>query len=240
MGPVRILLPAGLIALAALAAPPAAGGTAVQGVVRLNGPAPARAKLPVTDAACRAMHPAGLLDESAVVGRDGGVADVFVWIAAGLPGDRRWPVPTAPVRLEQRGCRFAPHVFGMRPGQRIEIVNADPVLHNIHALPKKGRGFNAAMPPRTEPWSIIRTLPATEVMVKIRCDVHGWMSSWAGVVEHPYFTVTDAAGRYELRDLPKGAYEVKYWHETFGVRTRKVTVAAGAPALADVSFERKS
>ena len=233
----RIRFAAGLTA--ALLTLPSLRGSAdarISGVVRLIGPAPARGKLPLTDAACKAMHPGGLRDEAAIVGPDGGIANIFAWVAGGLPG-RRWPDPPGPVRIEQRGCRFEPHVFGMRPGQRIEIVNADTVLHNIHALPKHGRGFNAAMPPRETPWSILRTLPAAEVMVKIRCDIHGWMSSWAGVVDHPFFSVTDTDGRYAIDGLPAGTYELRFWHERFGVRTRRVTVTADGRATADVSFE---
>src|SRR5947207_2698652 len=86
--------------------------------------------------------------------------------SACAPPVPRPAAPAVPVRIEQHGCRFAPHVFGIRTGQPLEIVNADPVLHNIHALAKRGREFNAAMPPRNAPWSIRRTFTHPEIMVR--------------------------------------------------------------------------
>jgi len=163
-----------------------------------------------------------------VTGPGGTLANVFVWVRAGLEG-RRFPVPAAPVRLVQDGCRYKPRVFGIRAGQPLEIVNADPVSHTVHALAKRGRPFNAGMPGKRAPWSILRAFTAAEVPVRIRCDVHPWMIAWAGVTDHPYHAVTDARGRFTLRGLPPGSYELAAWHERFGLLTRRVTIGAGAP-----------
>jgi plastocyanin len=146
------------------------------------------------------------------------------------------PVPTTPVRINQSGCRYEPHVFGIRVGQSLEIVNSDPVLHNIHALAKAGEPFNAAMPPRPQPWTITRVFTRPEVMVRIRCDVHGWMSAWAAAMPHPWFAVTDANGRFTLPPLPPGRYVLVAWHEACGTLRQSVLITPRAGPMVEFTF----
>ena len=80
-----------------------------------------------------------------VVGGDGALQNVFVYVKDGL-GDLRFPVPATPVVLDQKGCRYVPHVFGIQVGQPLEIVNSDPTLHNVHALAETNREFNMGQP----------------------------------------------------------------------------------------------
>jgi galactose mutarotase-like enzyme len=63
-------------------------------------------------------------------------------------------------------------------------------------------------------------------MVPFKCDVHGWMNAYAGVLNHPYFAVTANGGAFELKGLPPGTYTVEAWHEKLGTQTQSVTVAA--------------
>jgi hypothetical protein len=156
-------------------------------------------------------------------------------VRAGLEG-RRFPPPADPVRLTQDGCRYEPRVFGIQAGQPLEIVNADPVSHTIHALAKRGRPFNAGMPGKRAAWSIIRRFSAEEIPVRIRCDVHPWMIAWAGVTTHPFHAVTDARGRFTLRGLPPGSYELAAWHERFGIHARRVTVRGDGAAPVRFDF----
>lgn len=223
---------AGLAAATLSAANP---GIAVSGRVLLDADPPRLAPLSVSEPACRALHPRGLPDERIVAGPHRELANVFVWIKAGL-AETRFPAPAIPVRIDQHGCRYEPHVFGIRVGQPLEIVNSDPVLHNIHALAKAGAPFNAAMPPRPQAWTIRRTFTAPEVMVRIRCDVHGWMSAWAGVLPHPYFAVSGSDGRFLLPALPPGTYTLAAWHEACGTLTRTVVIRPGRPAVVEFLF----
>jgi len=210
-------------------------GVVLSGRALLDADPPRLPTLAVSEPACRALHPNGLPDERIIAGPHRELANVFVWIKAGL-AEARYPAPSAPVRIDQHGCRYDPHVFGIRAGQVLEIVNSDPVLHNIHALAKSGAPFNAAMPPRPQPWTIRRTFSAPEVMVRIRCDVHGWMSAWAGVLPHPFFAVTGPDGRFALPPLPPGTYTLAAWHEACGIRTRTVVIGAGGPAVVEFLF----
>ena len=74
-------------------------------------------------------------------------------------------------------------------------------------------------------------------MVPFRCDVHGWMNAYAGVVAHPFFAVSKADGSFEIKGLPPGSYTIEVWHEQLGTQTQKVTVDAKAGATANVSFK---
>ncbi len=56
---------------------------------------------------------------------------------------------------------------------------------------------------------------APEVMVRFKCDVHPWMASWVGVVAHPFFAVSDNAGKFDIKGLPPGTYTLEAWHEKY-------------------------
>jgi hypothetical protein len=72
-------------------------------------------------------------------------------------------------------------------------------------------------------------------MVPIKCDVHPWMQAYAGVMDHPFFAVSGADGKFEIKDLADGEYEVVAWHSKFGEQTGKLKVAGGAGTV-DFSF----
>ncbi len=82
------------------------------------------------------------------------------------------------------------------------------------------------------------TFTAKEVMVPFKCDVHGWMNAYVGVLDHPYFAVTDADGKFELKTLPPGTYTIEAWHEKLGTTTQSVTI--GAKETKDVTFHFKA
>ena len=226
----------------AVATAKADGPGVVKGVVSFKGGPPARQVVRMGgDPICEPKNPVSLpglnvkatLSEAAIVGADGGVANAFVYVREGL-GDRVYETPTTPVVLDQSGCQYQPHVFGVFVGQPVQIRNSDATLHNVHALPKASHEFNFSEPPSTEP--MVRTFAAAEIGVPVRCDVHRWMHAWANVVTHPFFGVTGTDGAFELKGLPAGAYTIEAWHEEFGRQTQKVVISDSSPT-ATVSFE---
>jgi plastocyanin len=172
--------------------------------------------------------------ESVVVAANGGLRNVFVYVKDGL-GNLRFPVPATAVVLDQKSCRYAPHVFGVQVGQRVEIVNSDPTLHNIHALAQANREFNMGQP---MPGKDTHTFSTREVMVPFKCDVHRWMNAYAGVLDHPFYAVTSDEGRFELKGLPPGTYTIEAWHETLGTQTQSVTI--GDKETKDIAFSFKT
>jgi hypothetical protein len=174
--------------------------------------------------------------ETYLVGSDGKtLGNVFVYVKDGL-GSYAFDPPAGSMTLDQMGCRYHPHVFGIRVNQPLEILNSDPTLHNIHATPKANREFNTGQP--IQGMKTNHTFTAREVMVPFKCDVHGWMNAYAGVLDHPYFAVTKEDGKFELKGLPPGTYTVEAWHERLGPMSQSVTL--GASETKDVSFSFKA
>jgi hypothetical protein len=118
--------------------------------------------------------------------------------------------------------------------QKLKILNSDPTLHNVHAVAKNSRSFNLAMP--RQGMELEQSFRAREVMVRIKCDVHPWMETWCGVLDHPFFAVTGDDGAFELSKLPAGTYTVEAWHEEYGTQTQSVTVNDGESTTLSFTF----
>ena len=211
-------------------------GGAVTGKVKFTGAKPAMAKIDMSDeAVCAKKYTTPPTDESVIVGPTGGLANVFVYVKAGLPAGATYPAPATPVEIDQDGCRYHPHVLGIMVGQTLAIKNADGILHNIKAKAVKNRPFNVSQPTSmTTP----RSFSAPEVMIPLECNVHGWMHAWLAVLPHPFYAVTGADGSFSLKGLPPGTYTIEAWHEKYGTQTATVTVTAG-PKTADFTFTGK-
>src|SRR5687767_876078 len=160
-------------------------------------------------------------DESILVGSAGALQNVFVYVKDGL-GNLRFPVPSATIVLDQKDCHYVPHVIGVQVGQSLEILNSDPTLHNVHALPTANQEFNTGQP--LPGMKHTHQFSTREIMVRFKCDVHPWMEAWVGVLDHPYFAVTGADGSFSLKGLPPGTYTIEAWHETLGTQTQSVTI----------------
>lgn len=200
---------------------PARAGS-LGGRVTFEGPVPENAQVKMSgDPKCIQANANGLAFENYIV-KDGGLDNVFVYVKDGL-GAYYFDVPTDPVKVDQQGCRYVPHVVGVRVGQPLEIANSDETTHNVHALPDINREFNFAQFVKGQ--KNLQTFTTAEVMVPFKCDLHGWMNAFVGVVEHPYFAVTTGGGTFELKNLPPGTYTVEAWHEKAGTQTQQVTIA---------------
>jgi hypothetical protein len=208
----------------AAAAPVAVADAATLNVlVKYEG---APAKNPVTpmnaDPACAAQHPTPPTDEEVVVGPAGELANVVVWVK-NAPGGPYTPPP--PALLDQKGCKYTPHVSSVQVGQTIQIKNSDPTLHNVHAMPKINSAFNIAQPVPNmvseKKFDKAETTP-----FRIKCDVHGWMKSYVAVLPHPYHGVSKADGTSTIANLPPGTYTLVAWHEKYGQQEQAVTVGA--------------
>jgi plastocyanin len=211
---------------------PATAAT-ITGRVRFDGPAPGRDILRIDgDRQCVALNGSSEQpDDAILLGDDHALQNVFVYVKDGL-GKQPFPIPSAPVVIDQQKCRYIPRVVGVRVGQPLEVRNSDPLLHNVRSASDINQPFNQGQPVQGMKYS--HTFTTREVMMPIKCDVHAWMSAWVGALEHPYFAVTAAAGTFELADLPPGTYSIEAWHERLGVQTQQVTV--GPKESHDVVF----
>ena len=215
--------------LAAAAPAPGAPVGAVTGTVKVTGPPPVRAPLPVFKN--REVCGEGVPDDRLVVGPGGGLRYAVVTVE-GVRGGKK-PERDLTLVLDNRACRFEPHVQVAEVGQWLEMRNSDPILHNADARLGQETLFNVALPPNRR----ARKPLARPGLVAFTCDVrHTWMSAFIAVTDHPYHTVTDAYGAYEIRDLPPGTYTLRVWHEELGTQEQPLTVAAGATATADAVY----
>ncbi len=202
----------------------------IDGTVTFDGTAPKEAKIDMSqDPGCKGMNEA----ENMVVDK-GKLANVFVYVKDGL-GDRTFETPTTPVVLEQKGCRYHPHVLGVMAGQTVDIKNADPTTHNIHPTPKDNREWNESQPPSSP--DIEKNFAREEIMLPVKCNQHPWMKMYINVVKSPFYAVTDKDGKYEIKGLPPGDYTLAFVQEKLGEQDQKVTVAAKETKTVDESFK---
>ena len=213
------------------------GGGTVTGRIKFTGTKPAMQRIDMSEEAkCAAKHKTPPTAETVVVNANGTLANVFVYVKSGLPATYKAPAATGAVTLDQDGCHYLPHVFGVMVGQTLAIKNSDGVLHNIKAKATKNRPFNVSQPNNM---TTNRTFTAPEVMVALECNVHGWMNAFVGVSAHPFFSVSGSDGTFSLKGLPPGTYTIEAWHEKYGVQTATVTVAGTETKTSDFTFVAK-
>jgi plastocyanin len=186
----------------------------ITGKITLKGTPPPPITIDYGDV-CGKLNPTVPTTRHYVVGKDNGLANVFVYISKGLEGKKFTP-PTQAVVLDQIGCNYNPYVFGVMVGQPVSIKNSDTTMHNIHALPKVDGNseFNFAEPSQGDvndtKW--VENIKVPEVMVKLKCDVHQWMFAYAGVQADPYFAVSDPDGNFKIANVPPGNYTLTAYH----------------------------
>ena len=214
---------------------PATAGS-ITGKVLFTGAAPeAEPILMESEPTCEEQYPDGAFTETVVANDDGTLQNVFVYVKEGL-GDLKFPVATESALLDQHGCRYRPHVFGVQVGQELIIRNSDGILHNIHPMPEINRPFNLGQPVKMDSK---RTFDKVEVMIPIECDVHDWMKGYAGVLDHPYYSVTGSDGAFSLSNLPPGSYTIVAWHELYGEQTMSATIGEKESKEIEFTFEGK-
>ena len=209
------------------------GGT-ITGQVQFTGTPPARAPVKMrADPTCQQKHAEPGLSEEVMVNENGTLRNVFVYVKEGLAGS--FPGSTTPVVLDQDGCRYRPRVVGLQVNQPLEIRNSDATLHNVNVKPTANPSFNIAQP--VAKMKTTKKFAKPEVMVKFKCNVHPWMGAYAGVLEHPFFGVSNDSGSASLSGLPAGTYIVEVWHEMYGTQVQSVTLGDGESTSIEFSYQ---
>jgi hypothetical protein len=146
--------------------------------------------------------------ERLIVSSDGGVANTVVYlrnISAGKPMDL--PMPRR--FLNQKSCRYEPHILLVPQQATLTVKSSDPLLHTVHM--SGSADYN--LPFVTAGQEISRPM-TREGVVDLRCNAgHVWMNAEMIVATNPYYAVTDADGNFELTEVPPGQYEIVAWHE---------------------------
>jgi plastocyanin len=213
---------------------PGTAGT-IKGSIAFTGKKPARMPIDMSgDPACVEAHHGKPFDESVIVNPNGTLANVFVYIKAGLE-DKTFEAPAKPVIIDQKGCWFHPRVVGIQVGQVYHVTNSDPVTHNIHPLAQTNREWNHSQGPGDP--ELTRKFTRPEVMIPVKCNIHSWMHAFIGVLPHPYFAVTDDHGTFKLENLPPGDYIVAAWHEKYGSQERKISLTKSGTSEVTFTFK---
>ena len=187
---------------------------ALHGLVRVTGEVPERFPIgarKVSD--CCSFEDVEHLSDI-VVADEGRLKYAYVRVLTKLPRAEIPPPPTSPALLDQRGCIYTPHVIAMQVGQELHVLSSDPTTHNVNlSAPANNKLHNLAMVEGQDP--LVFEFRRSD-RVKVRCDIHPWMSAWVHVSDHPWFAVTDDAGAFSIPNVPPGEYVLEVHHEEFG------------------------
>ena len=187
------------------------------GTFVLDGPAPAPVPLntegkdaPVCNGAVK------LFDESVVVGKEGGLANVVIYVRSKdvKIHESYQKVATDGVVLDNKDCRFEPHIVPLWLSQTLLVKNPDPIVHNCKGDPLGDVGFNPTIQPGGEfkvQFNKLQSIP-----VPVNCNIHTWMKGYVVVRDNPYTAITDQAGKFTIKNLPAGELEFQAWHEKAG------------------------
>jgi plastocyanin len=161
------------------------------------------------------------------------LGDVFVYVKAGATSELG---TGSGATLDQVGCQYSPYVMGLQLGQTLPVKNSDKLMHNVHMMPKVtgNKEKNLAQP---IPMVSNFTIDKAEVLLQFKCDVHPWMFAYVGVVDNPYFAVTDKDGNFKISGLPTGEYTVEAIHRKAGSATEKIKVGADDKKTAEFTLK---
>lgn len=213
----------------------AATAGSISGTVVLDGKAPRMRTINMAaEPSCAKEHSTPATSQDALVGKDGALENAVVY----LEGDfskYKFDAPARPATITQKGCMYDPHIVVLETGQTFQVVNSDPVTHNIHPLPKDNREWNESQPPGAAP--IDQTFAHPEIPIPVKCNIHPWMKAYVAVFAHPYYAVTGPDGSFELKNVPPGSFTLVAWHELYGTSRQQIVVGAKEAKTLKVTFQ---
>jgi plastocyanin len=209
---------------------------AIVGVVNFKGQPPARVPIDMSmDPACLITAGENLSEQYVV--NAGKLANVFIYVKTGAPSVSA-PTDVRPVVLDQKGCRYVPHVIAVQQGGSVEFRNSDPTMHNIHTISIAGNPqVDVSQGPAGAPQT--RQFTTSEMMMPVRCNNHPWMEALLNVAPNQFFAVTRDDGTFSIPGLPPGTYTLAAVHEKLGERDIQVTVTANSKVRTDFTFAMK-
>ena len=220
-----------LIAVFATASAWGQGGT-VSGTIHLTAtPRPNPVIRMGADPNCMSINAGKRVFED-IVNRssDGGLGNVFVHVS-GVPQT----AGSGSVTLDQQGCTYHPRIVAAQVGQTLIIKNSDSTLHNVHAVdPSNKYQFDQSQPSAGMTFNV--PLKSEEVMLHVKCNVHPWMTGYVGIVNSPYYAISDDTGKFTIQNVPAGKQTIEVWHEVYGPLTQTVDVKPGATTNVDFTY----
>ncbi len=167
---------------------------------------------------------ADIVSEELLVGDDGGIANVFVYLEKPPPGFKL-AAPSETIPFDQKGCVFLTHALICQVGQTIKVLNDDGVTHNTRTVPLRNTGENFTVGKGERAGLTLIYKKPESIPVTVKCDLHAWMSAYHLPLNHPFGAVTGKDGKFKIENLPAGKHEFKVWHEKVGFLDRKLKVS---------------
>jgi len=215
-----------------------ATASVITGVVHLSGVAPKPIAIEMSaDPACTLPATPNLTEQ--IVADHGRLANVYVYIKSGIPASQAGDFRVTPVILDQKGCRYVPHVVAVQQGGAVEFRNSDPTMHNVHTTPENAANSatDVSEPPMGQPQT--QRFAAPEAMIPVRCNNHPWMNAFINVAPNPYFAVTGSDGSFTIQNLPPGTYTLAAVQEKLGEQDIQISVPAKSTVPAAFTFAVK-
>jgi plastocyanin len=204
---------------------PEVAADSIAGRILYSGPPPVLKHHSLnSEPGCEKKHPEGIMSQEVVLNADHTLQNVLIYVKGGLP-DKQYPAPATPVKVDQSGCMFLPHVIAVMVTQPVEFLNSDATSHNVHAMPAVNREWNVA---QDQGASGITKFPKFEIGMPVRCNIHRWMQMYINVLSNPYYAVTGKTGTFVIRGLSPGEYTIEAWQEKLGTQTMKVKTGSRA------------
>jgi hypothetical protein len=206
----------------------------IVGTISFPGIAPEPYRIDTSaDPVCTKVSPTLLTDWVVVTNHK--LANVVVYLRGESLNLYSFDASSSDVRLEHRGCRYIPHVFGMQAQQTLKVVNRDPTTHNTHVWAKNNREWNQSQPPGAA--DLEERFASPEVFFLFKDNQHPWEKAYVGVFSHPFFSVSATNGAYRISGVPPGKYTVVAWHERLGEQTTNVLLTGGEQKTLDFTFK---
>ena len=206
-------------------------GVDLSGRILLEGDRPRLEPLDIAAKSSEGCCPPGetvdATNRTLLLSKDGGIANVVVTVEVKGAEVR---VPDEPLVLDNRRCRFEPHVLVVPVGATVEFSNSDETTHNVHTFALKSSSINETIAAGTR----TRMVAKRAERIRVACDIHSWMKGWIYVTDTPFHALTDASGAFSIEGLPPGEHEATLWHERLG--KKKITFSIDAEGKTRVDW----
>ena len=214
------------------------GGT-IRGSVKWSGPRPHLARYPINkdQQVCDPNSEKTRDLERLIIGPDGGVANTVVFLKE-ISAGKNFDLPPARRFLDQKHCRYEPHILLIPGSGTLTMKSSDATLHTIHM--DGAASYNLIFP---FPNEVIARPMESPGLVNLKCNGgHLWMNGVMFVAPHPYYTVTDMDGLFQLTDVPPGQYVLVAWHEGWKIAREQPSfdVSTGKQVQRPIFSEHKT
>jgi hypothetical protein len=196
-------------------------GGVITGVVKWSGPMLKDLSLPVSKNAdvCDPSNQRSRNLERLEIGSDGGVANTVVFLK-NIEKGKAMDLPPARQSLNQKNCRYEPHILLVPKDGNLQMKSSDPILHNIHMV--GAAVYNLPFPIQDK---ILSRPMHHDGVIDLKCDAgHVWMNAEVVVATNPYYAVTDQHGGFELTNVPPGEYVITAWHEGWKIAREEIVI----------------